>query len=123
MMGTIGLKGLRIACVIGVHAEERRIQQELLCDLELDIDFAAASQSDDVGDTLDYDLLADAITKLATEGEFRLIETYAEQAAALLIEDFAVSRARVTVRKPNAVAQADHAWVSVERHGTPPTCS
>ncbi len=115
MIGTIGVCGLRVTCVIGVHADERRTRQDIFVDLELDVDFEPATQSDDVRDTVDYDQLSEALIELATSGEFRLIETYAERAAALLLTDFGAQRALIQVRKPGAVVGADHALVRVER--------
>ena len=115
MIGTIGVSGLRVTCVIGVHADERRTRQDIFLDLELDIDFERAAGSDEVKDTVDYDQLSQAMIDLATEGEFRLIETYAERAANYLLERFAAKRALVQVKKPGAVVGADHALVRVER--------
>ena len=119
MIGTIGVRGLRVTCVIGVHADERRTRQDVFCDIELDVDFSAAADTDDVANTVDYDTLSQAMMDLADEGEFRLIETYAESAARQILDEFGALRVLVEIRKPSAVVGADFAMVRVERFSKP----
>jgi dihydroneopterin aldolase len=112
----IGLSGLRINCIIGIHPPERLEEQPLLVDLEVERDFAAAAASDDFTHTSDYTAMADLLTELAQERQYQLLETFAEDAAALLLERFTeVERLRLQVRKPQAVPAADASFVRVER--------
>ena len=48
MIGTTGLKCLRIDCIVGVYAFEREQSQPILMDIELDYDFSGAAGSDDL---------------------------------------------------------------------------
>jgi 7,8-dihydroneopterin aldolase/epimerase/oxygenase len=105
MIGTILLEGLEIACVVGIYPHERTRER----------DFAAAARTEDVASTVDYCALADALTALARERRYQLIETFAEEAAALLIARFGALRALVKVKKPGAVPGADWPAVRVER--------
>ncbi len=116
MIGTIGLRGLRIDCVVGIYDHERTGTQALFVDVEVDRDFTAAAASDNVGDTLDYDVLAALLTDLATERRYQLLETFAEEGAALLLAEFGdVQRVRLEIRKPAAVPAAECSLVRVER--------
>jgi 7,8-dihydroneopterin aldolase/epimerase/oxygenase len=116
MIGTAGLKGLRVDCVVGIYEHERTASQALLIDLELDYDFAAAAKSDAIDDAVNYDVVAATVTELAQRRRFQLIETMAEEMAALLIHRLAaVQTVRVEIRKPAAVPSAECSFVRLER--------
>ena len=116
MIGTTGLKDLQVTCIVGVFEQERVQPQPVLIDIELDYDLAAAASSDAIGDAINYDHVATAVTGLVQQREFTLIETMAEETAAMLLEQISRVRAiRLEVRKPHAVAAAACAFVRVER--------
>ena len=112
MSGTIGLKDLRIDCVVGIYPHERVAEQALFVDIEVDHDFNAAAHSEHVDSTVDYDHLAALLTGLATERRYQLIETFAEEALSAILERWAgVTAARVEIRKPAAVPAAACSFV------------
>lgn len=116
MIGTIGLKGLRIDCIVGIYDHERTGDQALFLDVEADRDFAAAAASDHVSDTLDYDHIAASLTELAQQRQYQLIETFAEEGAALLLTNHpSLVRVAIEIRKPAAVPAADCSLVRIER--------
>jgi 7,8-dihydroneopterin aldolase/epimerase/oxygenase len=119
MIGTTGLKGLQIDCIIGIYEHERTKAQPLVVDVELDYDFAAAARSDAIRDAVDYDLVAVGISELARQKRFHLIETMAEEAAAMLLSSLVqVQTVRLEIRKPDAVPAAACSFVRVERTRT-----
>jgi len=116
MIGSIGLEGLQIHCIVGIHPHERVQEQDLFVDICVETDFAAAAAADHVEHTIDYDLISKELTRLATERQFQLIETFAEESAALLFALFAsVSAVEMTVRKPAAVPAASCSFVHIQR--------
>ncbi len=115
MIGTIFIEGLKIDCVIGIYPHERVKEQTLIVDCALDRDFAAAAMSDHVKDTVDYVHLADALTNLAKTRKYKLLETFAEEGAALVIREFAAARVGLKIMKPGAVPRANWPAVYVER--------
>ena len=107
MIGTAGVKDLRIECVIGILPEERDRTQAILVDVEFDYDIAAA---------VDYAAVARSVQALAERRRFLLIETMAEETAAMIFAQARVVRAvRVEVRKPAAIANAACSFVRIER--------
>lgn len=116
MTGTTGLQGLRVECIVGIHPHERETRQSVILDLEMDYDFATASASEAIGDAVDYAGVASQVTELAERRRFQLIETMAEEMAALVLARFPqVQRVRLEIRKPAAVPAAACALVRVER--------
>lgn len=116
MIGTTGLQGLRVECIVGIHPHERETPQSVIFDIDLDYDFAAAATTDAIDGAVDYTAVASQITALAVRRQFQLIETMAEESAAMLLARFAqVSRVRIEIRKPAAVPAATCSFVRVER--------
>lgn len=114
-MDTIFIHKLKVECLIGVHAWERKQPRVLFADIELDTDIRKAANSDDLKHALDYHRAADICLALARDSHFQLIETLAEALAEKLLKEFTASAVRITLRKPGAVAQAETVGVRIER--------
>jgi len=116
MIGTAGLKSFQVDCIVGIYEHERRTPQTVIMDIDLDYDFAAAARSDAIGDAVDYDRVAASVTELVQRRAFQLIETMAEETAAMLLDRLAqVRTVRLEIRKPAAVPAASCSFVRVER--------
>lgn len=118
MNGRVSIDGLEVECVIGVYAEERQQPQQILVDVDLDIDFSRASTEDHIGATADYAAIAAMIREIATTRRFRLVESLAEECASAIITGFDADRVSIRIRKPQAIAHARGAGVTVERTRT-----
>jgi 7,8-dihydroneopterin aldolase/epimerase/oxygenase len=116
MIGTTGLKSLQVECIVGIHELERRIPQAVIIDIELDYDFHEAAASDAIDDAVDYVEIANRVTELVQRRAFFLIETMAEETAAMLFAlATEVRQVRLEIRKPAAVPSAACSFVRVER--------
>lgn len=116
MIGTAGLQGLRVECIVGIHPHERETPQSVLFDIDLDYDFAAAATADTIVGAVDYTAVASQVAELAKRRQFQLIETMAEESAAMLLAQFPeVGAVRIEIRKPAAVPAAACSFVRVER--------
>jgi dihydroneopterin aldolase len=116
MIGTTGLKSLRIDCIVGIYERERQTPQTVVVDVELEYDFTAPASSDAIGDAVDYDAVARRLTELVQARAFQLIETMAEEGAAMLLARLPqVRTVRLEIRKPAAVPAAACSFVRVER--------
>ncbi len=116
MRGVIGLSALCVECIIGIHPHERETEQPVILELEVEQDFAAAAASDDFTHTSDYTAMAEQLTELARRQQFQLLETFAEEAAAMLFANFsAISSLRLEIRKPQAIPAAAAAFIRIER--------
>ena len=116
MIGTTGVQDLRVECIVGIYEHERQARQTVFVDVDLDYDFAVAAASDAIADAVDYDGVTAAIVELAERRGFQLIETMAEESAAMLLARLPqVRRVRMEIRKPAAVPTAACAFVRVER--------
>jgi dihydroneopterin aldolase len=114
-MDTIFLRDLRIRTIVGIWEWERRLPQVVSIDLDMATDIRRAAGSDAIGDTLDYKGVTNRIREFVADSRFRLIETMAEQIAAIIINEFQVAWVRVAVHKPWAIRGSRDVGVAIER--------
>lgn len=103
---SIRIDGLRVRCHVGVPPSERAAMQEVLVDAV--VTFANPDIAvDSLSATLNYKKVADDIASLAIGHSWRLLETMAQDIAALILEDARVSEVDLTIKKPNRIPNCD----------------
>jgi len=113
--GYIGFEHHKIECVVGVYPHEHKEKQLLYVDLQVESDFTACSLSDDVKDTVNYELLAALCTELAVTKQYRLLETFAVDVLNAIFFKFDVSWAWIRIKKPLGLPSATYSIVELER--------
>ena len=119
-MDIIFLQDMKVETVIGIWEWERKIRQTVSIDLDMAADIRKAAASDSVEDTLNYKSVAKRIQAFVGDSSFQLVETLAENIAAIVIDEFDVAWVRVRVNKPGAIRGAKGVGVLIER-GSQPT--
>lgn len=110
VMTKVFVTGLRVEANIGVYDREMGRSQPLVIDAELDVPTAGAER---LAETVNYETIAEAARQIAASGHISLVETFAERLARSCLSDPRVTRARVRVEKPLALAP-DAAAAGVE---------
>ena len=110
------VRDLTLDAHIGVHQHEKLGPQRI----RVNIDLAVREKDvDGIGDQLAnvvcYEEVVTSIRALVAEGHVNLVETLAEQIAALCLEDRRVRVARVRVEKLDVFADATSVGVEIER--------
>ncbi len=106
---------LRVNCIVGIRPPERITPQEVVISVEVATDTRRAARSHLVEETVDYSALSASIRTVVIEGRFELIETMAEEIAALVLDMPLARKVRVLVKKPAGVADAAYAAVDINR--------
>ena len=114
-MDAILIRDLRVEALIGIHRRERHVAQTLSIDLDIGLPSDAVFASDKVADTIDYEQVTLRIKALAASGHFRLVETFADRVAALLVGDFGAPWVKVSAAKIGILPNAKLVGVSIER--------
>ncbi|MGH6956698.1 MAG: dihydroneopterin aldolase [Caulobacteraceae bacterium] len=105
------MRGLRVEAQIGVYKHEKGRPQVLVIDAELDV---AVSDWNSLSATVNYETIAAKARKVAAEGHRGLVETFAHHLADACLEEPKVTRARIRVEKPSALApDAEAAGVEI----------
>lgn len=101
VMTKIFVTGLKVDAQIGVYSHEKGKAQPLVVDVELDVPTAGAQR---LSETVNYEMVGEAARAIAAEGHIGLVEAFAERLARACLADHRVTRARVRVEKPLALA-------------------
>ena len=114
-MDAILIRDLRVEALIGIHRRERHVTQTLSIDLDIGLPSTAVFESDRVADTIDYEQVALRIRALAAAQHDRLVETFADRIAGILVEEFAAPWVRVSVAKIGILPNAKFVGITIER--------
>ena len=93
--------GLKVQAEIGVYRHEIGRLQPLIVDVELDVPSAGHAR---LADTLNYETVLAAAQGVARDGHIELVETFAHRLANRCLADPRVTKVRVRVEKPLALA-------------------
>ena len=122
-MDIIFLQDMKVETVIGIWEWERKIRQTVAIDLEMSADIRKAAASDKVEDTLNYKSVAKRVQAFVGESSFQLVETLAENIAAIVLDEFDVAWVRVRLNKPGAIRGSKGVGVLIERGTRPKSTS
>jgi len=114
-MDKIILTDLRVDAVIGIWDWEKRNLQNISIDLEMQTDTKKTSQSDSIGDALDYKAVSKRAKQFIQDSQFNLIETLAENLAQIILKEFDVQWLRLSISKPYAIRDSKNIGVCIER--------
>ena len=103
MSDKILIRQLEVHAIIGIHDWEKQQAQPLFFDMDLSFDCRQAALSDDIKDALDYFEVCQQVTEFVAASSCELIETLAEQVAALVLKQFACNKIKLTLYKPEAI--------------------
>ncbi len=110
----IKIQNLGFECILGTLPFERETEQPILLSVELEFDFTAAAQSENLIDTVDYFALAENLKKFIRSEKFQLIETLVWKTAEHILQNHRrVAAVAVYVQKPNAIPDAESAMAEI----------
>lgn len=110
------IRGLELQARLGVHAHEKVGPQRIVVHVELDVrDDGPDIGPDALSRVVDYEQVVLAARQAVSGGHVLLVETLAENLAALALHDVRVLRARVSIEKPDAFSDVEAVGVTVER--------
>jgi dihydroneopterin aldolase len=114
-MDIVYIRDLKVDTIIGIYDWEREVRQTVSLDLEMAHDISEAARSDNIEHTLNYKAVAKRLIAFIEDSEFLLVETMAEQVAAIVREEFNVPWLKLRLSKPGAVRGARDVGVIIER--------
>ena len=109
----ISLMGISVFGHHGVFDAERQQGQRFVVDVSCTLDLSSAASTDDLGQTIDYGALAQAVAADVERDPLNLIEALADRIALTCLRYDAVQCVEVTVHKPQAPMPVDVADVTV----------
>jgi 7,8-dihydroneopterin aldolase/epimerase/oxygenase len=109
------VKDLVLQCNIGVYPHERLRPQPVRINVDLQVRETSAPLNDDIANVLSYDRITAAIKAHIAKGHINLVETLAEDIAAICLEHARVIHARIGVEKLAVEPNAASVGIEIER--------
>lgn len=98
---TVFVRGLALDAEIGLYPHEHGRTQPLIVDVDLTVE---VRDWDHITHTMNYERVLKHAQAIIAEGHIGLVETFAERLARACIAEPRVTRVRVRVEKPQALA-------------------
>lgn len=114
-MDTIFIHDLRIEARVGVYEWERHLPQTIRLDLEMGVPSAKPFTTGKLADALDYSQVVARLKAFAKDAPPPLLERFAEVAAQLVLDEFAVPMVRLRVAKLAPITGVKEIGVAIER--------
>lgn len=118
MSDHINIKGLRVVTRVGVPDEERARPQTVKINAAITLAKSFKGFKDQLENTIDYFAVSEALRNTAAEGERKLIETLAEDLAAVVIGFSGVCTVTLEVEK-FILADCDAVSIEITRAKEP----
>jgi FolB domain-containing protein len=122
-MDLIEISALRLRCVVGCRAEERRDLSDVVIDLRIGVDAHLAGASDELADAWNYRTATKAVIVHVENSEYRTVEALATAIAKIVVIDHSAPSVTVRLHKPGALRFADTVGVVIERTSADFTCA
>lgn len=114
-MDKILIRDLKIFAYHGVNEEEKIDGQNFVFDIDLYVNLTKACYSDNVEDTVSYAKVIKTVTRVFTAEKYDLLEKAAQITADAILDEYSeVSKAVITLKKPEAPMKADFSYVGVQ---------
>ncbi|XP_043695078.1 dihydroneopterin aldolase 1-like [Telopea speciosissima] len=109
------LRGLKFHGFHGVEAEERKLGQKFLVDMDSWLDLRAAGKSDELTDTVSYAEIYSIVKEIVEGPPHKLVESLAQLIACTILAKFPqISAVRVKVGKPHVAVYGTVDYLGVE---------
>jgi dihydroneopterin aldolase len=114
----LGVFGIRLVGHHGIYPEEREHGNRFIVDVEWECKSLDAADSDNLGDTVDYQGVTQLVREISDRRTFRLIESFAGAIADGILEQYALVEtvvARVSKLAPPGLGDVARATAELRR--------
>lgn len=109
------IRDLHVRGILGINPEERRVRQDILVNLALEIDIEQVARTQDLSLGVNYRAVAKRVIDRVESGSDLLVERLAEDLARMILDQFPVRAVTVRVEKPTALRFAASVGVEITR--------
>ncbi|MEM7028066.1 MAG: dihydroneopterin aldolase [Chloroflexota bacterium] len=114
-MDKIIIRDLLVRGILGVNPDERVNKQDILINVIMYTDIAAASKTEDLAQSVSYSDVSRRIIAHVEASQDFLIEKLIVDLARLILTEFRVERVMVRVEKPQAARYGKSVGIEIER--------
>ena len=111
----LSVEGLRLQSTLGTRQPESMALQDIVVTFSVCTDLSEPARNDQLAGTLDLASIVKSVRVYVESAAHELIESLATEIARVLLTEFPIQSATVTVRKPGAFRDADGESVTLTR--------
>ncbi|MFM7558166.1 MAG: dihydroneopterin aldolase [Alphaproteobacteria bacterium] len=111
----VKLKDFELTCNIGIHDWEKDFSRKLLINIEMETNNELAFTSEDITQTLDYEVVYNNIKKIVLSKKYLLIETLAHDILQMICLQKHIVYAKVEIEKLNIFPEVRACGFSIEK--------
>jgi FolB domain-containing protein len=110
----IKIKNLKLHTNLGVYTWEKTFNREIIINAQIETDFNRSLESDEIADTIDYDIITAKIKNLVAQNRFKLIEKLAQQMMDEIMQDQRIKSCKLEIDKVGVVEAVESFSVTIE---------
>lgn len=103
----IKIKNLRLKTIVGVYEWEQNYLRDIIINLRIETDNNASMQSDQLSDTIDYDVIIAKIKNFAENNRCQLIEKMVGSILDEIMQDSRIKKCRLEIDKVGVYEELD----------------
>ncbi len=111
----VKLKNFELTCNIGIYDWEKDFPRKLLINIEMQTSNELAFTSEDIAQTIDYEVVYNNVKKIANSKKYQLIETLANDILQMICAQKYINYAKVEIDKLNIFPEVQACSVSIEK--------
>jgi FolB domain-containing protein len=109
------IKNLKLKTILGVHQWEGKIDREIIINAKIETNHLKSLESDEISDSIDYDLIVSKIKNLIATSRFKLVEKMAQQVMNEILQDKRITKCKLEIDKVGAVEGLESFSVQIEQ--------
>ena len=110
----IKIKDFKLQTNIGIYDWEKTHPRDIIINLEIKIDDLKSTTSDQIQDTIDYELIYNQIKKIVANNKFNLIEKLAQEIINTIMVDKRICQVKIEIDKLNIFNEVRSCAVCLE---------
>jgi FolB domain-containing protein len=95
----IKIKNLETECSLGIYQWEKTRPTKIIINLEMATNLENSTISDDINDTIDYQIIHQNIDKIIKKKHYNLIEHLAHEILEMTLENKLINKAKIEIDK------------------------
>ncbi len=111
----IRVKNLKLQTNLGIYDWEQSFDRQIIINAEIESDFEESLISDNIEDTINYEIITTNIKNLIANKRFNLIEKMSQEIMDVIMLDQRIKRCRLEVDKVGAIDLVESFSIVIEQ--------
>ena len=110
---TVLIKDFIINEIIGIHKNEKVNKQKIIFNIVINVNQNIYPDENNLSSIVDYEKITNKLKKLAKNKKYNFLESLAEDSFNEIFADKRINSVKITIEKPDAIANAQSVGIEV----------